>query len=138
MDQFGIGQAINGATHVYFRASRQTGRTTALIESLKSGDMVVFIDSREAERVKRLCLEKGVNIKTIVLDPKEPQRIFDRGSVSGDGRCVFDHSWVEQYYLNAIKRAQKEIDMFQREISGYGMAHIETKLQIQEETKWRL
>ena len=137
MDQFGIGQAIDGAARIYFRSARQTGRTSALVESLKTGDRVVFANQQEAERVKRLCREREIDIETIVVDPKEPQRIFDRGSVGGDGRCVFDHSWVEQYYLNAISTVQKDIDRFQRETSGYGMAHIETRMKAQEMAKWR-
>jgi hypothetical protein len=136
MDHYGIGTALNGAVRIYFQSARQTGRTTSLVESLKAGDLPVFTNRREADWVKRLCKERGIEIETIIIDPKEPQRIFERGTRPGDGRTIFDHSWVEEYYLNAIRKAQNEIDMFQRDTSGSGMAHIETRLKARELAKW--
>jgi hypothetical protein len=43
------------------------------------------------------------------------------------GRIIFDHTWVEEFYQNAVERAETSIDYFQRELSGYGEAHIKTK-----------
>lgn len=138
MDHYGIGAAVEGAARIYLQSARQTGRTTSLIESLKTGDRAVFINTREAKRVKWLCKERGVEIETIVVDPKNPLKIYDIGSVPGEGRCIFDHSWVEQFYLNAINDAREAIDTFQRETSGYGMVHIETRLRAQEVLKWEV
>lgn len=134
MDHFGIGSAIAGAISIYLRASRGTGRTTSLIESVKDGDRIVFLASREAERVKRLCKERDVEVECIVIDPKSPQRLFERST--SQGRTIFDHSWVEQYYLNAINVAQQDIDRLERESSGYGAAHVETKHRAREVSKW--
>jgi hypothetical protein len=135
MDHFGIGQGVEAATRIYFQSGRQTGRTVSLVESVKAGDRVVFADSREAERVKRLCKERDIEIETIVVDPRTPQRIFERGS--SQGRTIFDHSWVEQYYMDAIDRAQEAIDHLERETSGYGEAHRETRRKAEEMAKWR-
>lgn len=63
MDSFGIGAALKGAALIYFQASRRTGRTTSLVESLKDGDRVIFTNSNEADRVKRICYELGIKIK---------------------------------------------------------------------------
>lgn len=138
MDHYGIGTAVEGAAQVYFLSARQSGRTTSLVESLKTGDRVAFCNEREASRVKRLCLERGVQIETVVISPRKPSAIFDRGSVLGQGRFIFDHTWVEAFYLLAIKDAQRAIDTFQRETSGYGVPHIETRLQAQEILKWEI
>lgn len=136
MDSFGIGQAMKGMAHVYFQSARQTGRTTALVESLKDGDRVIFTNSKEADRVKDLCREFGKTIDTMVVDPKDPRRVFERGTPQG--RTVFDHSWVEQFYLSAIDECQKDIDHLQRESSGFGMAHVETRIKAREFAKWRI
>ena len=135
MDHFGIGQAVKGAVKVYFMSARQTGRTSSLVESLKNGDTVVFANTREEKRVRNFCKERDIKINTIVTSPKNPSEVFGKITV-GKGRTIFDHSWVEQYYMNAIERAQSEIDHFQRETSGFGMAHIETKMQAMEMRKW--
>lgn len=136
MDAFGIGNGVQGAVNIYCQSARRTGRTTALVESLKDGDRVVFTDRREADRVRQMCTELGVTIITMVVDPNKPDAVFSAGSSAG--RTVFDHSWVEQYYMNAIARAQKDIDHFQRETSGFGMAHIETSIKAKEIAKWRV
>jgi len=134
MDHFGIGAAIQGAARVYFQSARRTGRTTSLVESVKDGDRIVFTDSREAERVRRLCQERGVQINCIVVDPKAPERVFERST--SEGRTIFDHSWVEQMYMQAIERTQQEIDHLERNASGYGEAHRETRRRAEKITKW--
>lgn len=134
MDHFGIGAAMHGAALIYTQSARRTGRTTSLVDSVKDGDRICFSDSREAERVRRLCMERGVKVECIVIDPKTPERLFERGT--SQGRTLFDHSWVEQYYLNSISRAQDEIDHFEQQLSGYGEKHRETKRRAEELAKW--
>jgi len=135
MDHFGIGAAMQGMAKMYFRSARQTGRTTSLVESVKGGDRIVFADNREAERVRRLCLERGMKVECVVVEPRTPERVFERGTP--EGRTIFDHSWVEQRYLEAIERTQQEIDHLERQASGYGAAHHETKRRAEELAKWR-
>ncbi len=106
----------------------------AMVESLKDGDRVCFTSSKEAEHVRRLCLERGVTVECIVLDPRTPERIFERGT--SEGRTVLDHSWVEQYFLQAIERANEDIARFEREASGFGAAHRETRRKALEMAKW--
>lgn len=69
------------------------------------------------------------------LIPKTPERVFERGTPKG--RTIFDHSWVEQYYLQAIERTQQEIDHFERQASGFGDAHRETRWRAEEIAKWK-
>jgi len=136
MDHFGIGQALSAAARVYFQASRRSGRTTSLVESLRDGDRVVFTNENEARRVKNMCLERNVKIDTFVVDPRNPQKVFDRGTPRG--RSLFDHSWVEQFYINAIEQCVNDIDHLQRETSGFGEAHLETRRKAAEMSKWLL
>lgn len=134
MDHFGIGAAIRSAALMYTQSARRTGRTTSLVESVKDGDRICFSDSREAERVRRLCIERGVKVECIVIDPKTPERLFERGT--SQGRTLFDHSWVEQYYLASIERAQADIDHLEKQSSGYGETHRETRRRAEELAKW--
>lgn len=135
MDHFGIGQAIHSMVRMYTYSARQSGRTISLVESLKNGDRVVFLNPKEADRVKRLCLERDVTIACIVVDPQRLDRLMD--APQSEGRTIFDHSWVEQYYLGAVERCQKELDHFQTETSGYGAAHRATRRAAEEMARWR-
>lgn len=134
MDHFGIGAAIRGAANIYFHSARQTGRTISLVESVKDGDRIVFADGLEAERVRRLCLDRGVKVDCVVIEPRTPERVFERGTP--EGRTIFDHSWVEQFYMQAIDRAAQDIDHLERQASGYGEAHRETRRKAEELAKW--
>lgn len=136
MDHFGIGAAIHGMARMYFQSARRTGRTVSLVESAKDGDRAVFANAKEAERVRRLFLERGVEVDCVVVDPATPEMVFERGTPQG--RTIFDHSWVEARYLLAIERTQKEIDHLERQASGYGEAHRETKRKAEELAKWRI
>lgn len=119
MDHFGIGVAIHSMACAYSSSARQSGRTTRLVESAKDGDRIVFCNVREAKRVETLCRARGVKVDCIVIPIHEPFRVRDRKP--SEGRTIFDHTWVEQYYVATIANAQKEIDFWQREGSGTGM-----------------
>ncbi len=71
MDHFGIGAAMLGGARIYVQSARRTGRTLSLVESAKEGDRLVFAEPREADRVRRLCLERGVKVDCIVIDPRQ-------------------------------------------------------------------
>lgn len=134
MDHFGIGQAMKGMARCYFQASRGTGRSTSLLESLKDGDRVCCASSKEAERLMRMLRERKVDAQVIAIAPNTPERIFERGTPKG--RTIFDESWVEQYYIRALETAAKDIDRFQREASGFGAAHLETRQAAREAGRW--
>jgi hypothetical protein len=135
MDFFGIGNAIRAATDMYIFTSRRTGRTLSMVNSLKSGDRVVFTNSQEANRVRRLCEERGIqDVHFEVCDPHNVRDMFNRGT--SQGRTIFDHSWVEAYYIQVIEQAVKDIDSLEVNLSGRGEEHIKTKLAAQEYSKF--
>lgn len=135
MDHFGIGAAMKAMALNYTCSARRSGRTTSLVESVKAGDRIVFADRREAERVERLCLERGVKVECIVLDPRDPGQLM--GRKQPEGRSIFDHSWVEKYYMQTIEHACNVIDRLERETSGFGEAHRETRRRAEELARWR-
>lgn len=125
MDQFGIGAGIKGAVSVYLQASRRTGRTTSLVESVKDGDRVVFMDHQQAAHFERLVLDRGVTVECVVVPVDRPDEVFRRGTPKG--RTIFDHSWVEAFYMASIGSAMRTIDHLERQSSGECEAHRETR-----------
>ena len=109
-DLFGIGTAIRGLVDIYSKSARGTGRTTTLIEHVKDGDLVIFSNHREAVRVSRLCeFERGIKIKYIVINPQNPEQIFEQ-TCWHQGRIIFDHSWIEEFYKLVIDNVRLHIE----------------------------
>ena len=92
MDVCGVGNTVTGAVEVALTATRQTGRTTAMINMIKDGDRVVFLNQREANRVDSLLRERGIKAHCIVASVGTPEEIYRLGTPRG--RLIFDHSWV--------------------------------------------
>lgn len=136
MDHFGIGYAMKSMISMYLASARGTEQTTSLVDSVKDGDRVVFVDMRHARRFKDLCKERGVNVETFVCDPREPDRLFAWGTVAGEGRLIFDHVWVGEFHRLSVDRACEDIDRFQSQFSGYGAAHRETARAARERQKY--
>jgi hypothetical protein len=134
MDTFGIGAAIAAMVDVYSMSSRHSGRTTALVESVKNGDRIYFLNSKEAQHVHRLCRERGVDVECVVAPIDNPLKNFN----TSQGRAMFDHRWVEEYYKSVILRAQREIKQMEEMTSGYGAPHRETKRKAIELSKWQI
>lgn len=134
MDHFGIGAAIRGAIDVYICAARRTGRTTALLESLKDGDRVVCHETKHQRELQRLCRERKLNVEVILVPVTKPEDVFMRGT--SEGRTLFDHAWLEAYYADVVEEAAKRVDYWQTQSSGYGTAHIRTRQAAIELSKW--
>ncbi|WP_420408636.1 hypothetical protein [Hoeflea sp.] len=135
-DHFGIGAALRGAAQIYFQSARRTGRTVSMVESAKDGDVLIFTNVDEAKRVERLCKERGIQIRWMVADPHNPLSIFDRLKGPVEGRAIFDHSWVEQFYLNALDATAKDIQSLQNNLSGEGEPHRKTRREAAEIQRW--
>lgn len=84
MDHFGIGAAIRAAVEMYSRASRRTGRSTSLFESVKDGDRIVFVTKQEAIYAKLRLAEMGKHkVSLSVLSPRDPDKLFERPTSQG-------------------------------------------------------
>jgi hypothetical protein len=126
LDHFGIGAAVLGSVNTYFQSARRTGRTTALLESLKPGDRIICATSKEADILRRMIRERNLDVRCIVVPPSVPDKLFEHSM--SQGRTIFDHTWLEQYYLARLKRMAQDIDHLQTQSSGYGEAHHRTRL----------
>jgi hypothetical protein len=123
-DHSGIGLAISAMFQTYRQSARTTGRTTSLLESVKDGDRIIVLNGQEKTRLERELRDRKLNVDVFVMPLNRINELSHRAPSTG--RTVFEHTWVEAFYELAIERAQKEIDVMQRETSGNGTAHIET------------
>lgn len=123
MDQFGIGSALLGCFRVFRECARRTGRTTRFVAQLRDGDVVVFDDVREAQRVRRLCQERGTAIDTRVIDPRHglpsPGEVIG-GRLGSTVRVLFDHGWVEAYHDGEIREACARLEGFRKHVNSPG------------------
>lgn len=136
MDAFGIGAALAGAAEIYFRAAQGTGRTTALVEEVKDNDRVVFVAWQHGQHFEMLAKERGVDVHCVTVPIENIDRLFMLSPVRGDGRLLFDHMWLEAYYRRQLELAAKDIDKLQRQLSGTGAAHVETRIAAKERRRW--
>jgi hypothetical protein len=98
-----------------------------MLDSLKDGDRVVCLEGNEARRLESLCRERGLKVSFKVLNPMRSSDVFDGGTP--EGRTVFEHSWVGQYFRQSLEMAEHHLEKLQRESSGFGEAHLKTQRQ---------
>lgn len=116
MDHFGIGNAMRSLFHTLQMHSRGTGRTTSLINSIGDNDRVVVASSHEADRLRYECQKHCKNPEIVVVSPRSPGELLKRKPC--EGRTLFEHIWVEQFYELAIERVGQDIDELQRRTSN--------------------
>jgi hypothetical protein len=134
MDHFGIGNGLRGATRIYFQSGRRTGRTTSLIDSLKGGERVICSEPRDAERIRRACRERDIRVDVIVQNPTRLHALADLPK--SEGRTLFDHSWVESFYMRAFEQATQDVDHWQHLLSGDDAKHEPTSRAGEEVMRW--
>jgi len=116
MDFFGIGNAIKACAKIYFRSAIQTGRTTALIHSLKEGDRVYFRKHEEAKWFERRLKDFGVQgVDCLAWSKIDVGVNFRQGKAKGN--AVLDHMLIEEMYLKAIDDCSRNIKGIEDELS---------------------
>lgn len=140
MDFFGIGNAMKSALSMYRSASRASGRTVMMVESLKPGDRVWFADESQRRHVEIMLKDRGIEGVELFIVSHRPDvatRVFERGTAQG--KVIFDHTWVEMYHERRLDEAIEFLDYIERETShadGEGQAHIDTRKQAIERARW--
>lgn len=130
MDFFGIAAGVRGAMEVYFSCSRKTGRTKRLVESLAIGDRIVCLNEQHASMLRRLMEVHGKNnAECVVVPVSSPAELCKFGTPRG--RTIFDHPWIEEFYASRMEAAGCEMARLERQFSGYGSGHVETRMRAQ-------
>lgn len=110
MDILGIGKGVEAAANTYFLATGRTGKTARLVEALRSGDRVVCRGHDEARCFARMLRHKGIDgIEVVGVPPDKPYMLIERWPPSR-GRTFFDDVWLQEYYLQEIKAAERSLE----------------------------
>lgn len=134
-DFWGIAPALKSSVDLYFSVARQTGRTTRLVESLKTGDRVIVMKIDHGRHIQRLCKERDVDITFSVIDVNDYSKLYSLGT--SEGSTIFDHVWLEFFYKNELERLGKFIEESESRLSGYDWRHRETARRFAEEAEIR-
>ena len=134
MDHFGISTALQAVAKIYFQSGRRTGRTTSLLQCLKDGDRVIVSDTRERMRWLQLVKERELKVEVRCIPVPEAHRLAELST--SKGRTLFEHTWLEKFYLQNIESASEYLDGLQQRLSGWGEAHEKTKRQAEELMRW--
>ena len=117
MDIFGIENHLQGEVRAYFLRNRRTGRTTKLVATVQSGDRVVCANEAEARHLREeLRRVDKVGVQVVVAAADYPKLL---GFSRSEGRTVFDHSWLEDFYTAEIKRSAQNVTELERRLSRY-------------------
>lgn len=125
MDFLGIGEAVTGAVRVYFKSARATGRTTRMLNSLRNGDRVYFLNHGEANHFHYACKKRNLDVECIVIPVNSPEKVFSLPAPRG--RAIFDHHWLESYYEQQLRRAAEAINGLEVQSSGWSEEHEKTR-----------
>lgn len=118
MDILGIGAGVEASANIYFLAKARTGKTTRIIEALKSGDRVVCRSDKEKRRMFYQLRSRGIDdVEVVNVPPDRPGRLVDRFPPP-KGRTFFDDVWLQDFYLEEIKQAGRALDRLVGQSSG--------------------
>jgi SMC interacting uncharacterized protein involved in chromosome segregation len=117
-----VSNFLRSALEIYLQTSRATGRTNALIDQLLDGDRVIVPNAREADRIHRLTRDRNLKIRVEVWS-------FDRMGPVADrmlkGRTYFEHTFIEQHYMDRLKMADQELEWLKAEANRHDRSDIE-------------
>lgn len=133
-DIFGIGAAMRAMVRIYLQSARATGRTTAMIESVQSGDRIIFQTVQERDRVKRLLHAAGKKVECKVIPVERSHEAVALGRAPG--RTIFDHTWVERFYESAIEESDHHLSALQQRLSHADEQRAITRQAAIELSKW--
>jgi hypothetical protein len=124
-DAYGVGNSLMAFHHSMVMASRRTGRTSRMVESLKDGDRVVVASSGMKRYLADLIRKTGKKVDVIVLEPHDNYRLSLFGT--SVGKTYFDNDWVEKYYKHELENISKNLRRMEEKVSGYGLARQENR-----------
>lgn len=117
MEDYGMGAATKMAMTVLQQASRRSGRTSRLVERVRSGDWIIVATDPERVRLERLLLEaEKPDVKVRVCPPHREERAWHFGT-NPRGETFFEASWVEQWYMLRVEGLQAEFAKLQGALS---------------------
>lgn len=118
MDILGIGAGVEASALLYFNAARRSGKTSRLIEALKSGDRVVCRGDGERRHMVNALRRRGIyDVEVISVPPDKPSWLAERHRPS-EGRTLFDDDWLQDFYMQEIRSAARGLERLSAVSSG--------------------
>ncbi|RDL44669.1 hypothetical protein DN730_09800 [Marinomonas piezotolerans] len=109
MDIYGIGSALRGMFGVVSEGARRSGRTSRMLDLVRSGDVILCLSTREAEGLRKELKRREIS-DVRVIDKKAFYEGAGRANARRDiGRVHFTHEFVEDHYHYALHRADESL-----------------------------
>lgn len=96
---------INASLATFNGAVRASGRTTAMIDAAKDGDVIFVIDRKHGMNIEHLSRARGKIVRAHVYYDGMPHPKIEPGQ-----RAYFDHHTVEQYFAREISAIEKRLN----------------------------
>lgn len=109
MNDFGYPAALKLALRMFEYSARASGRSTALIDAMEDGDVLIVTTNRMGLHYQGMARRVGKNIKTLVRDPQQAMRRIEIGPLQPN-KTHFDHDWLFQHWTWVIKQEQEGIE----------------------------
>jgi hypothetical protein len=111
-DEYGMTAAAKTGLRIFEMSSRGSGRTARLVERVTDEDQIITPTREASDYIRHRLRDAGkkTRVFTIPVDRFKPE-------YSANGRTFFDHTWIEQYMLQSICRAEDDIEAMQRAMS---------------------
>lgn len=116
-DAHNMVEACLAGMQVYKLAARQTGRTERLLASLGRGDAVIVGSEAEARRMRARLGKRSGLIAVVVLDPTVGYPATAAHGWKTKGQAVFDHTWVEAFFIEQIRLLKSGVAMMEERLS---------------------
>lgn len=108
MNDFGYPAALNLALRMFEHNARASGRSTALIDAVEDGDVIVVSANRMGLHYQDLARRAEKKIKILIRDPKEEMQWVDVAPLR-PGKTHFDHDWLFQHWTWVLQKEQERI-----------------------------
>jgi hypothetical protein len=109
---------------------RQTGRTNALLDTLKKGDRFIVPNPSLVPVFQDRLQQRGITGVEVFYLPID-MLCVDIPLHTSSGKTVFDHSWVEIFAVTRIRRLEAEFQRAADMISGFDERHEATRARAQ-------
>lgn len=116
MDIYGIGGALRGIFEGFTHGARLSGRTTRMVEAVRSGDVIICRDDADIRHVKLRLKDRGDLLDVRVVTAKYAFCGNFARNLHRVGKVYFTHGLVEEHYEQALKRADYDLERMEYEL----------------------
>ncbi|RLV60990.1 hypothetical protein D5018_03875 [Parashewanella curva] len=117
MDIYKIGSLVAAGLKMLFLGQARTGRTTAMLNALQDGDLVICSSEEEARwnrrRFQQLCVERELDITVRFVAESNIRFDFPQHR-----EVYFTHDYIEKRYLKACESVESDMKNMAKELKA--------------------